>query len=187
MQLRPSCLVRHMVLIAATLSLASVWSVFAVYVLHAAYLFDAISLPFENQSVTQSLTPEGWAFFTRDPRRAELYVFTQTGGRWEPAHVGVHGRGTLSLGFDRSGRRGQNEAYELLAEFGDAPVTICRGPTSTCLSGNIHMVQVRNPFPRPILCKNIALVTASPVPWAWSTLKSTVYMPKEIRLMNVIC
>lgn len=176
---------RRVMLIAAAMFLASAWALAAVYALHTASIVDAISLPFENRSVTQSLTPEGWAFFTRNPRKKKIFVFVRTGGQWKPAHIGANGRGVL--GFDRSGRRGVDESDELFANFGDAPFTRCRGPITDCLWDNNQMPKIRNSFPRPLLCNNIALVTIAPLPWAWSSLKPAVYMPSEIRFMNVIC
>jgi hypothetical protein len=62
--------------------LAFLWGVAALYALHTVIPFNAVVLPFERDLPVRSLTPEGWAFFTRNPREKQISAYRRVNGTW---------------------------------------------------------------------------------------------------------
>src|SRR5438128_10089648 len=88
--LRPSVttLVAPRLLGSAVIALAIAWSLLVLYAVHIELPANALDLPFEGsiKPPLQAVVPEGWGFFTRDPREARLlpYVREADGGRAAP-------------------------------------------------------------------------------------------------------
>lgn len=81
--------------------MATFWGVLALYALHSMFPFNAVVLPFEGELLMHSLTPEGWAFFTRNPREAQVSAYIRTDGAWRLVDRGPNGSAENMLGLDR--------------------------------------------------------------------------------------
>ena len=94
---------RRLGLVSAGLILG--WLVVAIYVLDASLPFNPIRLPFEQALQLRRIVPEGWAFFTRDPREPQPLPFSRgPDRRWRSASLGPNGRWVHAMGFDRTPR-----------------------------------------------------------------------------------
>src|SRR5256885_14361051 len=55
------------------------WSTVFCYSIHVRLPFNPIRLPFESKLPIIAIVPQGWGFFTREPREPSVEVFTQNG------------------------------------------------------------------------------------------------------------
>src|SRR5690606_6732348 len=51
------------------------WSTVTVYALHGALPYNPVKLPFQDRFNIRLFLPEGWAFFTRDPREDRMLPY----------------------------------------------------------------------------------------------------------------
>src|SRR3984893_11911222 len=88
------------------LMLAITWSMLSLYAVHIELAVHALDLPLESsiKPNLQALIPEGWGFFTRDPREARLLPFIQQAGAWRSASEGPNGEAWNAFGFNRAAR-----------------------------------------------------------------------------------
>jgi antimicrobial peptide system SdpA family protein len=171
--------------------MSAAWTAFIFIAAEGALPTNAMDdrLSARDKSNILRLLPEGWSFFTRDPREADPEPFIrEPGGGWR--RVLQRGRGGIVglLGLDRASR-GQGVEMGLLT--GPVPRhrwTRCdRGAWSSCLSAAPVLAEVVNPSPQPTLCGNVAIVFRRPVPWAWARSVNLDQMPAEIVRLRVSC
>jgi antimicrobial peptide system SdpA family protein len=159
------------------------------YAVHAPMPANAVSLPGERSMKLsiQQLLPQGWAFFTRNPREPDLLLFTlDRDGQWRDAMRPPHAEPRNAFGFARASRTQGVEAGVLISRLTDQRWQECRILPVDCLR-RAPTVTVANPTPKPTVCGDIGLVSQPPVPWAWSRSGRTVTMPSTVIRLVVSC
>jgi antimicrobial peptide system SdpA family protein len=172
-----------------TLALIVTALVVSSYAVHAPMPANAVSLPYESsmRSWVRQLLPEGWAFFTRSPREADVAPVIRTGhGRWRDALLGPHAEPRNAFGFARRSRAQGVELGMLSGSLRKDAWTDCRGPVDACLE-RATAVGVANTAPAPTLCGAVGLVSRPPVPWAWSRSSREITMPARVARLEVSC
>src|SRR5260370_35793078 len=133
------------------LMLAITWSVLTLYAVHIELPVNALDLPLESsiKSNLQALIPEGWGFFTRDPREARLLPFIRQAGAWRTANEGPNGEAWNAFGFNRAARgRGGEMGLPELTLPPDAWKG-CNAEIPGCLHKTPPAIPARNPSPAP--------------------------------------
>jgi antimicrobial peptide system SdpA family protein len=173
---------------ALTLGLASLWAVLAAYAIHPAMPFNTIHLPMEQHLRVSLWFPEGWGFFTRDPRAERLTLYRLDGGRWMRAGRGPNSEPVNVFGINRAARAQAVEAGLLINEGTASPLAWipCTALPSDCLL-EARPVAAQNRSRAPSLCGALGLVTQEPVPWAWLGNRRPVTMPSSIARLEVSC
>lgn len=170
----------------AAVVVGTVFAVLTLYTVHAALPPSALELPFAGQQMIRSVLPQGWGFFTRNPREAFPVPYREgRSGQW--AETALSLRSNYLGGFGRRSRV-QDIEMGLLLNASSVEWAPCDGDVSACLQAIGPMVgTVANPSPSPILCGDIGFVTREPIPWAWYRSAETVRMPVKILRLNVTC
>ncbi len=169
------------------LLLACIWIGIGAYAIHAALPFNTITLPFERWAHIRFFTPEGWGFFTRDPREERLLLFAKHDGRWSSASVGPNGNASNLFGLNRAPRSQGLEASILISKTGPKDIVDCHDKPETCLLHDSTVISLDNLYPHPTLCGSIGMVMQKPIPWAWSRAKQLIIMPSRVLRINVRC
>jgi antimicrobial peptide system SdpA family protein len=167
--------------------LAFLWGVAALYALHTVIPFNAVVLPFERDLPVRSLTPEGWAFFTRNPREKQISAYRRVNGTWESVDIGPNGSVANLFGLDRSTHTQSVEVSALLAHVRGRDFHSCRGTPSACLEGVPPIASFASPVPHPSLCGEVGIMSREPVPWAWSHVRPSIVMPSDTLVLEVKC
>lgn len=159
------------------------WGIFAVYAIHDALPANPIRLPFEGAVNVRAIAPQGWAFFTRDPREPDIEVFSADDG-WRRLLEPNNGAYAL-WGASRKARGQRLELGMLSTEI--SRWTRCRGVPQACLDRAPTTQRLANTYPIPTLCGELGFVKAPPVPWAWSGSGESIHMPSKISRVRVTC
>ncbi len=133
---------------------------------------------------TRLALPEGWGFFTRDPREPDLILARRTpDGHWaiEPPHASAKNL----MGLDRTSRAYPVETIRLL-EGVRSGFSECEHSWQTCLS-EVPASVVQNRRTEPVLCGEVGLLRRAPPPWAWAHLMEPEQMPTSALRMEVVC
>jgi len=167
--------------------LAAFWAVLALYVVHAALPYNPLQLPYAHALRTQVWAPEGWAFFTRDPREPRPYLYRLEGREWASASLGPHARPSNAFGMNRRARAQGVELGLLLENVSVRSWEKCETEPMGCLGRAPAAARVANGSPRPSLCGTIGVVRQPPVPWAWARAPKPVVMPSNVIRLEVSC
>lgn len=136
----------------------------------------------------RSLLPQGWGFFTKNPREPVLSIYAYRSGSWIAISEGSSTSPKRAYGLDRTARTEQYEIEDLLKQADRIPWTDCSvRDLGSCLAdgynGHQQPVSLRSEHPR--FCGNIALVTTDPVPWAWAN--HLLAQPSRYKLLTSSC
>lgn len=169
------------------MSLVGLWLFLAFYVVHAALPHNSVRLPFEGQLHAYVITPEGWGFFTGNPRQDRAYFFWKGRNGWTSAARGPDGRASNLFGLSRNARGQGVEFASLLSQLPRGSLQTCQGDPLSCLSRITRPIAVKNPLFYKTLCGEVGLVTQPPIPWAWRRSKEKIVMPSQVVLLDVSC
>jgi antimicrobial peptide system SdpA family protein len=175
----------------AGLLFAAPWIVLAWYSLQAAFPANPLTLPAQHRLLpcARPILPEGWSFFTRDPREADILIFRLSdGGGWQSVRSGPYAQWRHAFGWSRRPRTQGLELGIILATLTRADWHSCR-TTEACLAETLHAeaIVVSNPSPVPSLCGKLALIKASPVPWAWARNLGRFHQPEAVAFVVSGC
>jgi len=172
------------------LILGMAWATIGLYIVHSQIPRNVLELPFERalKPAIPFFAPEGWAFFTRDPREPRLLPFRRAAdGTWANAHAGPHADIRNVFGLDRISRAQGVEIGLLLGEFADTAWQSCSDAPTLCLGDLPRTLSITNRSPAPTLCGDIGLVRQEPVPWAWASVQGETTMPSMVVRLDIRC
>ena len=164
------------------------WSMVALYALHPALSFNPLHLPFESDLRMERWTPEGWKFFTRNPREDHsILLGREKDGTWKNLGLGPNFTWRTYLGFGRLPRAQGIELGLLMHNIPKANFVSCTDLPEKCLDSVEHSVDLTNVSPAPTLCGTVGFVMQKQVPWAWSRLPLPTPMPSRVMRLEVKC
>lgn len=159
----------------------------ASWVFLAALDHSPISLPRSARAI-RAVVPEGWKFFTRDPREEHLFVWTRPpAGAWQDRGLGPSASPRHFLGLRRTARAQGAEVALLLTQVPAERWHTCEREISHCLRALPSAPSITNPDANPTVCGEIAFVLRKPVPWAWQRQLEGFTMPSRIAKIRVSC
>jgi antimicrobial peptide system SdpA family protein len=133
-----------------------------------------------------TLSPQGWAFFTRNPREAFDRVYRRTPEGWsllsQPNTSWFSG-----FGLSRRARVIGVEMAPLLARIPAGRWIDCDGDWTSCAEGKGEPLRAINRSLTGEVCGDLAIVREEPVPWAWSRTMRRQSMPSRLALLRVSC
>jgi antimicrobial peptide system SdpA family protein len=146
--------------------------------------FNPLKFSYRYSSLIYTLLPQGWGFFTRDPREAQTMVYRPEGSAFRLVNKS-NGEASYLFGLSRVSRRQNIELGQIIATIPSQAWTPCSSRNlSSCLSDSL--VVRKNPFKSPLIKGEYVLVSTNPIPWAWSHSRKPVVMPfKTVRLYVV--
>lgn len=161
------------------------WSVIVAYVLHAVIPSNPIRLPKEDLIAAKVWAPQGWAFFTRNPKGPVLKAFALKQGSWRLIQLPRNGSGENLLGFSRRARALGIELGLVTSFVHESEWFDCETDPADCLAQISRSKKVKNRVSEPRLCGEIGIVFQEPLPWAWAAKEIT--MPSKISRLSVRC
>lgn len=147
--------------------------------------------PFQKPiSVKQNLitiSPQGWAFFTRNPREAIDQIYIKSGEEWK-YHTFTNSSLRNFFGIKRSARAQNVELAYLFSSLSNEEWVNCATVADECVKNKtIEVVEVENNSKLQTLCGELLIVRKEPVPWAWSQSMKIIDMPSNIVRINANC
>ena len=163
------------------------WGTFSAYVLQASMPYNPIGFPYSDVVDMRAVMPEGWAFFTRNPREPSTRFYEKRDETWQSARLGANASPENLFGLSRRGRGQGIEAARLIEQIPDSAWMKCKLPARSCLKSISRVPTVRNPSPLPTFCGTIGFVRRPPVPWAWNESRLDIHMPGEVLKLDAQC
>lgn len=151
----------------------------------------AIEMSDGNREAVRAVLPEGWSFFTRNPREERLRPWRRSGsGGWTDAAPGHNAGPDALFGVHRGATAHsvelgtlQQAALKRGAKWFD-----CQwADVTSCLSSAPPTATVRNAAPRRTYCGQIGISAQAPTPWAWARDGARAKMPYKVLRVEVTC
>lgn len=171
----------------ATISVVAFWMFLVVYAAYPALPFSPVRSPLQRQLGIATMLPEGWAFFTRDPREPRTWIYARGPRGWAKNSLWPHSRLRNLFGLNRESRSQGVELGSFLNWMNGRRWAKCHDEVTTCLERVPVLARLRNRYERPTLCGTVGLVMQPPVPWAWSTSPHEVIMPSAVVKLEITC
>lgn len=169
------------------LALLVFWTVVILYTVHPVLPPNPIQLPLEDHNPFPKLLPQGWGFFTRNPRSMGLTGTVRTSaGTWQPP-ASADRRWPRLVEFSRRRKLVGVEVGVILDQIGEPQWQDCKQTPAACLETAPISNQLNNPMPQPSLCGDVGIFRQEPIPWAWSQASDETVMPSQVLRLQVIC
>jgi antimicrobial peptide system SdpA family protein len=165
------------------------WIIVFIYSIHSAMPFNPINLPFESKAHLRFFLPQGWKFFTRNPREEDIGIYAKdSNGEWLPM-IHPHSSPINLFGIKKTSRAKAVEFGLLLSLLSEHNPNweSCNSSLQSCSEKVQTVGAINNPSPNPSLCGDILLQKRRPIPWAWSAARKNVIMPSTIYRTNILC
>lgn len=145
-------------------------SIFLIINIYFASMVESpISLTNSVNDNFSTFIPQGWAFFTRDPREAQILIYKIEKGKIEPIEQ-KHSSIYNLIGINRKASKILSELQMLIYKIDKKNFVNLKWNYQTCTYDykTINPIILKNEFLKPILKGEYLIVFQKPVPWAWS-------------------
>jgi antimicrobial peptide system SdpA family protein len=164
------------------------WFVLFCYSIQAALPFDPIELPMAKNLEFRAFMPQGWKFFTRNPREEQIHLFAKNqDGDWLSASIGTNADPVTYFGLSRTVRTRGIEIGLITRSVKSPQWLPCKEELSACFEKAPIAAVVNNNSPNPSVCGELILLKQKPIPWAWTKAKKKVKMPITYVRVSVLC
>lgn len=148
--------------------------------------YNALNIELPTNKYIFSFFPQGWAFFTKDPREPQSQLFKLENNKWQRVE---HYQSSMKnyLGMNKGSTRIN---YELISIYSLIKKTEYSDSYSNIQIGWIEniptkVIYIKNSFDNPRLRGEYALVIQKIVPWAWSKNLNNEQMPCKIAHLKI--
>ena len=145
--------------------------------------FNPMSINYENSRVIYTIMPQGWGFFTRDPREPQTLIYARRGNRFELVNKS-NAEPEYLFGISRTSRRKNVEFGQIFSQIADSLWIKC--PSKRMIECEPpKAVHFKSFYTNPICRGEYLLVMKQPVPWAWSKSNDGIEMPFKVCKIHV--
>ena len=163
------------------------WLCVLFYSIQGLLPFHPATLPFRQELATHFWLPQGWKFFTRNPREDWTLIYRQSNGHWENASLGPNFNQANWFGMRRLVRAQGIELGTLLYQIHKEAWKPCKRRSTECLDSLPSAGTTVNRTPSPSLCGVIGIAMQEQLPWAWSGAEDRITMPSRVVKVTVRC
>lgn len=167
--------------------LIAAWSLGLMKVAVSSLPYNPVSLSKKERINMSVLLPQGWAFFTKDPRESYVAIYEEKEGSLELA-IKANASSYNLFGAKRLTRAMGIEVGALAGQIKARQWTDCYKSVEECYrTADLPELTVVNKAHSPNYCGSYFLSLEEPVPWAWAKSYDEVEMPSKIIKINVLC
>lgn len=146
-----------------------------------------LNINLENKLFT--FVPQGWAFFTRNPREAQIVIYQKTADNRFEEISQRHSSHNNLFGLKRKASKILSELQFIKREINDSLYqnTMWSYQEKIYSKVPLEVVSVQNQMEDQILCGEYIVIYQKTVPWAWSRSLYRIKMPTKIIRLNILC
>jgi antimicrobial peptide system SdpA family protein len=165
------------------------WSAFVIFVLANSLPFNPVSIMnYKREMAVKSVVPEGWGFFTRSPREADIIIFQQRNGAWSKNEKTPLAKASNIFGLDRKPRAQATEMAMLLQKLKPSDWIHCEENFLECMKdSNNGFITLENTVPNAVLRDTICFINRKPLPWAWHNIATVDQLPSSFVKIVISC
>lgn len=172
-----------------TFLLSLIWmGGFITVVFFSSIQFNPIQKQINSKKIVYTLVPQGWAFFTRSPREAQILIYRNEKGIFKKENH-THSSVYNLLGLSRKSSVIMSEMQLVRYEIPNKLFSNTKWNYQNNYMGYIpkEIFKFKNKVDNPILCGEYLLVLQKPIPWAWSSSILEIEMKAKIIRIKIEC
>jgi len=146
--------------------------------------YNAIDYSYKTKMHFLTLLPEGWAFFTKNARDENVYVYKKIDGTFENCDP-TGSSYKYAFGFNRKGRAKTAELESMCALFSESDWTKDSVLNFAELKSKAQVHDVEDRVKDYAYSGEIFVIKREPIPWAWSRLPGRIDLPFKYIILNV--
>jgi len=150
---------------------------------------NPISIKKSLRTDIQTIFPQGWNFFTKNPRDNYVLVLQKIDSSYQIHRLLPNSNLNNIWGIKRNGRALGSEMGVIMKQIPKEIWRKCEGENvlHKINKDTTIVIEMNNPFDNQIICGEIAILEIEPVPWAWSTSRNFFEMPGRYIKINLLC
>ncbi|WP_044895062.1 MULTISPECIES: SdpA family antimicrobial peptide system protein [Bacillales] len=146
---------------------------------------NPLSFTKDHQRFIHKILPQGWGFFSKDPRDPMLNAYPLESDGENLVWPNMHQKNWF--GLRRTGRAQGIELGTLIAKIPESEYSQCNKDVKSCLDEIPVKFTIKNPTPNPTICGDWGITSEQPIPWAWAKAETKINMPSKVIRVSVIC
>ncbi len=164
----------------------AVWLIILFVIIDSSANFNPIQTPHKVRSSAFSISPQGWGFFTRNPREDMSDIYAIAEDKQLKKMILPNASAKYFYGFNRGIRFGGSRLGVFMEQVPEKQWKNFNDFYSIILD-SVPVVAVSNPYKTKIFFDNTSyLITLTKrVPWAWSKHKKSEDMPLKAVIVKV--
>ena len=174
------------ILLLTRVGLAVFWALAIGYVVIASVMDHPLRASYRERQNLIAISPQGWAFFTRNPRESVERIYQRQSAQWRPTSFSNSSPRNL-FGVRRAARAVSAELASMLGQIPQGRWTSCTDSLDVCLRQASPPIRVENKSTLRTLCGEVAVERRPPVPWAWSRRIDRINMPGKVLRFTAVC
>ncbi|QTY27747.1 SdpA family antimicrobial peptide system protein [Flavobacterium sp. CS20] len=149
---------------------------------------NPIKLNIDLEHKIFTFVPQGWAFFTRNPREAQIIIYKKENEQISEI-AQRHSAYQNLFGLNRKASKIMSELQFIKNGLNDSLFDNTKWNYQEKIYNKIPTkpICVKNQMEEPILCGNYIIVFQKTIPWAWSKSIEKIEMPAKIINLNIEC
>lgn len=159
-----------------------------IQVLFSSLPFNPSRTKIDFQKSVFTFLPQGWAFFTRSPREAQVVLYCYDNGDLKRVNH-KHSSHYNIFGLRRKSTAIMSELQYFKMNIPEENYINTEWNYQRDLIGEIpeNSIEVSNEYSAPLLCGEYVLVFQEPVPWAWLDSVEEIKMPAKVIKLDITC
>ncbi len=126
-----------------------------------------------SQILLKGFIPEGWAFFTRNPKEEDYIPYVYKNKKLSKIERYPIFSEENSWGFDRGYKAISMEVAATLKKVNQQDWNKKNNYNLTEIKDSIYNVKIiKTTFKYPVLLDTICVIAIEPIPWAWNSISS---------------
>lgn len=164
------------------------WCALALKVLISSLPYNAMSGSRMKAAGLATILPQGWAFFTKDPRETNYFAYEARNGELVSI-LQPNASPENYFGFTRRTRVRGVELGGIIERIANYQWVDCPNGAAADWStvDTIPAQKVINTAYDPTFCGVIYLEQKKAIPWAWSKSRQSISMPSKLIKLEVVC
>ncbi len=144
---------------------------------------------FFNNKEMRFLVPQGWSFFTKDPREEEIYIYELNNSDNKKIRLNNIQFNQL-LGVKRENRIRYTKTSNIIQNIDPSLFLDFNGNAQKFVNQNNNKERINEisiNVKKPSLCGKYLIEIKEPIPWSWLSIKENIKMPSKLIIIEFKC
>lgn len=166
-----------------------IWGGFFLYSIITALGTTPISLNKNAQTIIASALPQGWGFFSKNPRDTQFMVYANTLDDKQTKEILWPNMKVENVfGISREGRSQGVEFGSLTSNLEEKDWNDCvKGDLKSCTQSDLKEKKIKNNTPTPLICGKYYITQETAIPWNYAKYTNTQSKITKISKVDIIC
>lgn len=167
-------------------SLVFLYCVFIFLIADASLGYNSIPISRSLNKIAFAISPQGWGFFTRNPREPLIDLYLINNHQLEKISI-PNASLKYAWGFNRGMRASSSQIAYFVDQIPEDKWILDPRHKADSIIQTSDPFTVLNDFSCPVHCGKFLLAKTERIPWAWSKHEENLKIPRSVVIIDVTC